>query len=312
MSNGDVEAVDMMMWCCASCGVAEVDEIKLKKCNDCDLVRYCSDKCQQEHISQHELSCKERAAELRDEILFRQPASSHLGDCLICLLPISFDDSLDANKCFVLDCCSKMFCVGCAFAIAKREREESLEPTCPFCRQSTKKVDAKKVTKRIQANDPVAFSKMGKRYYDEGDYKGALKYLTKAAELGAVDAHFHLSLWYQAGGRGVEKNKKKELYHTEEAAIGGHPGARQNLACLELRTGRVQRAVKHFIIAANLGLDDSIKEMKECYKHGVVSKEDFAAALRAYQAAVDAAKSPQREEAAKYDAIVRGRCSTTS
>jgi len=181
---------------------------------------------------------------------------------------------------FVLDCCSKMYCIGCAFAVTKREREESLKPTCPFCRQSTKKVDAKKLTKRIQANDPVAFSKMGKRCYHEGDYKGALKYLTKAAELGAVDAHFHLSLWYQAGGRGVEKDKKRELYHTEEAVIGGHPGARHNLGCLELRTGRVQRAVKHFIIAANLGLDVSIKELKECYTKRYVSKEDFAAALR--------------------------------
>jgi len=306
MSNGDVEAVDMMM-CCASCGVAEVDEIKLKKCNDCDLVRYCSDECQQEHRSQHELSCKERAAELRDEILLRQPASSHLGDCLICLLPISFDGSLDANKIFAMDCCSKMFCVGCAFSIAKREREESLEPTCPFCRQSTKKVDAKKVTKRIQANDPAAFSKMGRRCYNEGDYKGALKYLTKAAELGDVDAHHDLSLWYQ-GGRGVEKDKKKELYHMEEAAIAGHPYARHNLGCNEWDNGKYERAVKHFIIAANLGFDVSIKALKECYTKGNVSKEEFAAALRAYQAAVDAAKSPQREEAAKFDAIVRSKC----
>eukprot|EP00984_Skeletonema_dohrnii_P018167 scaffold8413_cov109-Skeletonema_dohrnii-CCMP3373.AAC.7 len=300
-----------MKMCCASCGVAELDDIKLKQCNDCDLVRYCSDECQQEHRSLHELSCKERAAELRDEILFRQPASSHLGDCLICLLPISFDGSLDATKFFVLDCCSKMFCVGCAFSIAKREREESLEPTCPFCRHSTKKFDAKKVTKRIQANDPVAFSKMGRRCYDEGDYKGALKYSTEAAELGAVDAHFHLSLWYQ-GRRGVEKDKKKEIYHMEEAAIAGHPYARHKLACLELRTGGVQRAVKHFIIAANLGLDVSIKALKECYTEGDVSKEDFAAALRAYQAAVDAAKSPQREEAAKMDAKVRGRVGSTT
>ena len=34
-----------------------------------------------------------------------------------------------------------------------------------------------------------------------------------------------------------------------------------------------------------------------CYMNGNVSKEDFAAALRAHQAAVDATKSPQREAA---------------
>ena len=42
----------------------------------------------------------------------------------------------------------------------------------------------------------------------------------------------------------------------------------------------------------------SIKALKKCYQEGVVSKEDFAAALRAHHAAVDAAKSPQREAAA--------------
>ena len=34
-----------MMMCCACCGVAEIDEIKLTKCDDCDLVRYCSNEC---------------------------------------------------------------------------------------------------------------------------------------------------------------------------------------------------------------------------------------------------------------------------
>ena len=53
------------------------------------------------------------------------------------------------------------------------------------------------------------------------------------------------------------------------------------------------------MIAANLGLDLSIESLKKCYKAGDVSKEDFAAALRAHHAAVNAMKSPQREEAEK-------------
>jgi len=39
--------------CCASCGIAEVDDIKLKDCNDCKSVRYCSDTCQREHRPNH-------------------------------------------------------------------------------------------------------------------------------------------------------------------------------------------------------------------------------------------------------------------
>eukprot|EP00985_Skeletonema_marinoi_P006192 scaffold2689_cov70-Skeletonema_marinoi.AAC.15 len=69
-----------MMSCCASCGVtAEVDDIKLKNCTACYLVKYCSVKCQKDHRPQHKRECKKRMAELRDEFLFKQPESSHLG-----------------------------------------------------------------------------------------------------------------------------------------------------------------------------------------------------------------------------------------
>eukprot|EP00985_Skeletonema_marinoi_P020392 scaffold12117_cov76-Skeletonema_marinoi.AAC.2 len=34
--------------CCASCGIAGGDDIKLKKCNGCYLVKYCSLKCQKD------------------------------------------------------------------------------------------------------------------------------------------------------------------------------------------------------------------------------------------------------------------------
>ena len=47
--------------------------------------------------------------------------------------------------------------------------------------------------------------------------------------------------------------------------------------------------------AARLGDDDSLKVIKENYANGIVSKEDFAAALRSYQAAVEAMKSPDRD-----------------
>jgi len=40
--------------CCASCGIAKVDDIKLKECDDCKSVKYCSDACQKNHKSQHE------------------------------------------------------------------------------------------------------------------------------------------------------------------------------------------------------------------------------------------------------------------
>mmetsp|Transcript_27256 Transcript_27256/g.40980 ORF Transcript_27256/g.40980 Transcript_27256/m.40980 type:complete len:85 (+) Transcript_27256:135-389(+) len=48
---------------CASCGNAEVDDIKLKDCNDCKSVRYCSDKCQREHRPNQVQDCEKRATD---------------------------------------------------------------------------------------------------------------------------------------------------------------------------------------------------------------------------------------------------------
>ena len=126
----------------------------------------------------------------------------------------------------------------------------------------------------------------------------AFEYFSKAAALGDIDAQFNLAVLYETG-KGVEKNKEKEIYYLEEAAIGGHHRARYNLGCFENGNGRIERAVKHFIIAANLGFDEALKLVKEGFALGFVSKEDYASALRGHQAAVDATKSAEREKAEK-------------
>ena len=184
------------------------------------------------------------------------------------------------------------------------------QPACPFCRQpyAENEEDIKKnFIKRIDAKDPVALYYLGKEHYVKGNYESAFKYYTKAADLGDVDAHYPLSEMYREG-RGVEKDGERELYHLEEAAIAGHPGARFNLACYEVIHGRDERAAKHWIIAGNLGDDESIQKLKKVYKHGFVSKEEFAAALRGHHAAVNAVKSPQREEVKQHHR--KGTCKT--
>eukprot|EP00986_Skeletonema_menzelii_P005816 scaffold2153_cov144-Skeletonema_menzelii.AAC.9 len=91
----------------------------------------------------------------------------------------------------------------------------------------------------------------------------------------------------------------KAIHHAEEAAIGGHPDARYLLGCFD---DNIDRAVKHWIIAATQGYDDAIKILMvmDSFGDGLISKEDLAAALRAHQAAVDATKSPQRNEAKEH------------
>ena len=117
--------------------------------------------------------------------------------------------------------------------------------------------------------------------------------------MGDVQAHFELSVLYRLG-EVVEKDEKRSLHHSEQAAIGGHPYARHNLGSFEKNKGRMERAVKHWIIAAKLGHDMSLECVNNLYKDGHVSKEDFAAALRGHHAAIKATKSPQREEAGKF------------
>ncbi len=297
MMSTENEAVADADEVCASCGVAAVDDVKLKKCA-CDLVKYCSVACQKDHRPQHKKMCKKRLAELRDRDLFEQPDESHPGECPICcvLLPI------DGSKCMLMGCCCKLICHGCMYANKRREYEAGLEQRCAYCREPLAKSQEeshKRAMKRVKQNDPVALREEGRSCRSEGDYKGMVEYLTKAAALGDVGAHYDLSNLYRKGEL-VEKDMKKFIYHSEEAAIGGHPSARYNLGCEEERKGRFDRARKHFIIAANLGYYDSLKAIKDLYEIGHASKEDYASALRAYQAAVEATKSSQRKEAEAY------------
>ncbi len=195
------------MICCASCGISGVDDVKLKNCTACYLVRYCSITCQKSHRPKHKRECRKRAAELRDERLFKQPESNYFGDCPICCLPLPFEASTHS----IMVCCSKMICIGCDFANQKREEEGRLEQKCAFCRHSIPRDDDeyyKILLKRAEANDPFANYSIGLTRYKAGDYKAAFDYWKKAADSGDAHAHHGLSTIYR-DGHGVEKKQEK-------------------------------------------------------------------------------------------------------
>jgi hypothetical protein len=296
MGSSSTEDADEV---CAKCGKSAADDVKPKICTACKMVKYCSVECQKNHWSKHKKACKERTAEIRDDNLFRQPDESYLGECPLCCIPLS----LDISKSSVYTCCSQRICAGCVYANTVREFDGGLEPKCAYCREpvpKTKEQSVQYTMKRVKANDPVALRQLGQKCDREGDYEGAVEYYMKAAKMGDVIAHFLLSCSYQQG-EGVEKDMKKAVYHMEEAAVRGHPNARFNLGVYEAINGKTGRAAKHFIIAAKLGYDDALEQVKVGLRRGDVSKEDYEEALHGYHAAVDATKSSQRDEAEEFD-----------
>ena len=74
MSTAKESLSDDVMMCCASCGISAIDDVKLKDCDGgCDLVKYCSDDCQENHREQHEE--EESKKRLRDRDLFTHYAA---------------------------------------------------------------------------------------------------------------------------------------------------------------------------------------------------------------------------------------------
>lgn len=257
--------------CCAACGnkTTEVDGEKLKTCIACKSAKYCSVKCQRSHWPQHKRACKQRAAELRDELLFKQPEGSHIGDCPICCYPLR----IDGTKVGVMVCCSKIVCIGCDYINARRELEGKVQPRCAFCRHpragTIEEADRLTAKRAAVNNDPIALCQMGNMCCMERDFNRAYEYHSKAAALGSVGAHFSLSNLYRTG-QGVAMDKKKEIYHLEEAEIGGHHTAREHLAFYECDNSNFERAMKHLTIAATLGHVEAMAQLKAAYSNGYV------------------------------------------
>lgn len=129
------------------------------------------------------------------------------------------------------------------------------------------------------------------------DVDKAIELCLRAGELGSADSYHHLgnvySNRYVTGYWDVTKAK----YYYSLAAIGGCPQARHSLGEIEKGSGNKQRAYKHFLIAARSGWEESLKELKLGYQEGLVTKDEYANALRECQTRRDEIKSDARERA---------------
>ena len=77
----------------------------------------------------------------------------------------------------------------------------------------------------------------------------------------------------------------------------GNARSRHNLGVVEDDDGNYELAAQHWMISAKMGVEESLDNIREMFKEGLVTKARYAEALLGYQDAVEEMKSSQREEA---------------
>ena len=220
---------------------------------------------------------------------------SEEDDCPICQLP----QPIERMRSTFRFCCMKRVCDGCILAADKRGMTD-----CPFCRAPAPEGDSQAlamIQKRVDAGDPVAIWHLGYQYAVGGyglqkDVTRATELYERAAELGEQKAHFSLGYLYGLG-EGVAKDTAKAIRHFEAAAVKGDAYARNSLGVLEYNAGNYDLALQHYMIAAKLGYQLSLDNIKTLFMKGLATKADYAEALRGHQSAAEEMRSPDREEA---------------
>ena len=258
----------------------------------------------------HKMTMYEDTLFISDDKLFQD--SPPKEDCPICMLPMPMSTIHDVYRTAYQACCGKYICNGCVVVSNENMKKGIIKSCCELCREpppSSMKVEMRRFKNRTKASDAEAFFMFGCGYqigqWGKQDMDKALELWNQAAELGSAKAHFKMAIEYYQGSY-VKRDMKKHKHHLQLAAIGGHDIARHQLGTMEKYEGYMDISMKHFMIAAKAGFEDSLKEVGEGYKAGHVTKEDFASTLRAYQQSMDDMTSEERVRAASIDVVMAG------
>lgn len=119
-------------------------------------------------------------------------------------------------------------------------------------------------------------------------YADAVKNLTRAAELGNIEAQLYLGYFYFCG-RGVKRHYKKSAEWYEKAANQGDPSAQFFLGnCYYYGVGvrkNYKKAAKLFLSCAEAD-SDSCFMAGECYEYGSGVTKNLCKAIEYYTVAV--------------------------
>ncbi|EJK71692.1 hypothetical protein THAOC_06840, partial [Thalassiosira oceanica] len=154
---------------------------------------------------------------------------------------------------------------------------------------------------RVGKKDPEAIFVLGQKYFYgllgfQIDMQKAVELWTEAAELGSINALYSLGNSYDLG-EGIQQDMAKAVEFYTKAAMKGHVSCRFNLGHIEAEKENNKRAVRHFMISAEMGHEKSVAMIKEMLMRGRATKEQYAEALKGYQDAAKEMKSYDRDEA---------------
>ena len=230
-------------------------------------------------------------------------------ECPICMLPLPFRNS-DTNYCIT---CGKTVCMGCVIGVLEahkrdgRDAKTTIEKatTCPCCRSNTRVYDDKyaleQEMKRANTGNGEAKCQVGTYYFDgvmglRQDKAEGLKWYNRAAEAGSGKAAFNLGVFYWTGD-GVEEDNDKALEHLQKAAERGSIPAFQIVGMILMERGDIEEAFINLRKAAMCGLSNDylFSKLRNGFKYGYITKDEYAFTLRENQKACNEMKSDGRE-----------------
>lgn len=158
-------------------------------------------------------------------------------------------------------------------------------------RQSQVKKDTDTITIKCNVNRKQSAReqyKIGKKFYNRGNYAEAVKWYRKAANKGDNKARNDLGNCYY-GGKGVEKDELEAVRWFWDAAVQGDAEAQNILGdCYYYGKGvevNETEAAEWYQGAADKGHADAQTKIGNCYYYGNGVKKDYAKATEWYQKA---------------------------
>ena len=210
--------------------------------------------------------CNRRKRELAVEAVLA--ALPPKPECPICCLPFPPEDNA-VGLSSPLACCGKVICWGCQVGVLKQDCTgadgrpkknplTSVQITCPFCRDNPgKHIDYDRITSQYRKlaarGDAEGMYQLAKLYAGglgiEKDEQQEFELLTRAADLGCIDAIYSLSEHYGAGSLGLDVDEKKQRELLEKAAAMGDLVSIHNLGCYDMHRKNVEAGVCHLRVA---------------------------------------------------------------